>query len=175
MDAVGGATFYLGGATHIAVTTQGSLEILRREQGSTPVDYVSLQAVPSHSLAHSTPILSTASGNMKQMALHGQVYAPNANFVFGNVTNSAAAQLLGGAVVGAIEAQASASASGFLIQVQGSPQADRMRLTAIATKAGITTRVQVIAQLRFTAASAAAGTGYWELAVNSWRVCDTVC
>lgn len=172
-DSPGGATFYLDGATSIDITTQGSLEVLRRAQGTAPVDFVSLQTLPGHNLAHSTPVLSTASGNNKQLALHGQVYAPKANFVFGNVTNTAAAQLLGGAVIGAIEAQASASASGFLIQVQGSPQSDKYRLTARATKDGTTTAVQVVAQLRFTAASASAGTGYWELATNSWRVCES--
>ncbi len=173
MDTVGGATFYLDGATHIDIRTQGSLEILRREQGTNPVDFVSVHALPSHNLAHSTPILSTASGNNKQLALHGQVYAPDGNFVFGNVTNVAAAQLLGGAVVGAIEAQASASASGFLIQVQGNPQSDRFQLTATAEKDGLSTAVRVVAQLRFTAADAAAGVGSWELAVNSWRVCPS--
>lgn len=176
VDTGGGATLYLDGATHFNIDTQGSLEVLRREQGAAPVDYVSIQALPTHSLAHSTPILSTRQGNNKQMALHGQVYAPNAFFEFGNVTNVAAAQLLGGAVVGALEAQASASTSGFLIQVQGSPQSDRYRLTATATKDGTTTAVRVIAQLRFTAADATAGTGIWEVAANSWRVCaDPAC
>lgn len=173
-DVAEGATFFLDGATHFVIESNGSLEILRRAQG---IDFVAIHALSSHDLGTTYPntnhgsggdsvpdILSTDSGNNKQMAIHGGIWAPNGTLAFGEVTNSAAAQLLGGAVVAAIRADASASATGFVIQVQGSPQSDLYRLTAVATKNGLATRVRVIAQLRFSAPSSGGGVGFWELA-----------
>ena len=119
----------------------------------------------------SATIVSTASGNHKQMAIHGQVWAPQGRITFGEVTNATAAQLLGGAVVASIRADASASATGFVIQVQGGPDSDKVELTATATKNG-TTVVNVIAQLRFAPPPSGTGVGVWQLAVNSWRVVE---
>ncbi|NNE12366.1 MAG: hypothetical protein HKN41_09010 [Ilumatobacter sp.] len=182
-DVAEGASFYLDGATHFSVEELGGLEILRRRQGD---DFVSMQALDTHVLGQgaydntthgsggdSVPdILSTASGNQKQMALHGMIWAPFGTLDFGEVTSTAAAQLLGGAVVAALRADASASASGFVIQVLGSPDSDKYRLTAVATKDGRVTRVRVIADLRFSPPTMGGGVGFWELAMNSWRVCE---
>ena len=161
---------------HFEVSTQGGFEILRRQQNN---DFVSLHALPpGHAMAstldYNTDIINTGPGSNKQMVIHGMVYAPRASLEFGNVANAAAAQLSGGAIVARIEAQAAASASGFVIQVQGSPQSDRLAYTATATKNG-TTQVRVIAQVRFAPPASGAGVGTWELVMNSWRVCDATC
>lgn len=175
-DVATGATVYLGGDSHIEVSTQGALEILRRQQNN---DFVSLHALPvGHSMAstldYNTHVVTTGPGSNKQMVIQGMVYAPRASIEFGNVSNAAAAQLSGGAIVARLEAQAAASASGFVIQVQGSPQSDRLAYTATATKNG-TTEVRVIAQVRFAPPASGSGVGTWELVMNSWRVCDTAC
>ena len=178
-DFADGATFYLDSATHITVGERGSLEILRRTQGT---DFVSIHALPTHDLGttydNSThgsggdgvpDILSTLSGNNKQMAIHAYIWAPFGTLGLGEVTQASAAQLLGGAVAAALRADASASAEGFVIQVQGNPQDDRYRLTATATKNSARTQVSVIAQLRYAAPESGGGVGFWELAINSWR------
>jgi len=175
-DVAEGATVYMGGNSHFEVSTQGGFEILRRQQNN---DFVSLHALPpGHAMAstldYNTDIINTGPGSNKQMVIHGMVYAPRASLEFGNVANAAAAQLSGGAIVARIEAQAAASASGFVIQVQGSPQSDRLAYTATATKNG-TTQVRVIAQVRFAPPASGAGVGTWELVMNSWRVCDATC
>ncbi|MAT07192.1 MAG: hypothetical protein CL424_19340 [Acidimicrobiaceae bacterium] len=171
----GGATFYVAGKTNFSIEkgtgpNSGSLEIFRREQGTNPTNYVSIHAVGS-TLAHPETIISTAAGNNKEMAIHGQIWAPEAGIAFGEVTNDAKGQLLGGAVVASIDARSSASASGFVIQVAGGPQEARFRLRAVASKSG-TTVVQVVAQLRFDPPESGTDLGQWQLAVNSWRVCD---
>ncbi len=172
-----GATFYLDGNTNIEIdkgtgVQSGALEIFRREQGpSSSTDYVSIHTLPTHSLNYSQAVLSTGSGNNKEMAIHGQIWAPRARVIFGNVTNDAKGQILGGAVVAGVDAQSSASASGFVIQVAGSPQEALFKLQATAEKDG-TTIVQVVAQLRFDPPPTGSTVGAWKLAVNSWRVCD---
>lgn len=171
-DVPEGATFYLSGNSRFKMLSQGSLEILRRQHNN---DFVSVQALPSSTLDYSTPILATGPGNNKELAIHGQVWAPRATVEFGNVTNSAVAQFSGGIVVARLAAQASASVSGFVIQVQGSPQSDRFVFTARAVKDGGVTEVRVIAQLRFSSPPTGIGVGTWELAMNSWRVCPATC
>jgi Tfp pilus assembly protein PilV len=169
-----GATFYLDNDARFVIDQQGSLEVLRRQQGAT--DFVSMQALPTSTVYHSTgnKILSTGPGSNKQMAMHGQVYTPNGSIVFGNVANSAVAQFSGGVVAAAFTAQSAANVSGFVIQVAGSPQQDDIAYTATATKNGIT-QVRVVAALRFSAPASGSGAGSWELALKSWRVCDGLC
>jgi hypothetical protein len=166
-DTPTGATFFMDKTTHFAVK-KGSLEVTRRKQGD---DYVSIQTLASHSLNYQTPVVTTDSGNNKEMAIRGLVWAPRARIVFGNVTNTVVAQISGGAVVAAAEVQSSGSASGLLISVTGSPASDRWALTSTATTPdGGITRVRVVAQVRFSAS--ATTQGVWETAINSWRVCD---
>ena len=171
-DVPQGATFYMDGNSNFEIISQGSLEILRRQQGN---DLVSVHALSTHTLAwNDAPILSTATGNNKQMAIQGMVWAPNARLVFGNVANSAAAQLSGGVVLAALQADAAASVTGFVIQVAGGPQQDRIAYTATATKNG-TTQVRVVSEVRFSPPPTGSGVGTWEFAMNSWRVCDGAC
>ena len=114
-----GATFYLGGTARIEICNKGGLEIFRRAQGA---DFVSIQALRdmpapyvNSTLDYNDDILWTQSGNNSDLALHGQAWAPFASMTFGNVTNSANGQILGGAAFATIHLQASASASAFVI------------------------------------------------------------
>ncbi len=166
-DTATGATLYLDGNTHIDISGQSSLEILRRQQGD---NVVSIQTLPTHTANYTTAALSTKSGNTSQMAIHGMIWTPNAGLELGNVTNTVVAQILGGAVVARIDVDSSASADGLLIRVQGAPSSDKWALTSTATEHGAVTRVRVIAQVRHS--STDAGQTVWEVAQNSWRVCD---
>ncbi len=99
-------------------------------------------------------MLSTKEGNNSQMAIHGLIWAPNTPVELGNVTNTVVAQIIGGAVVSAMHVQASGSADGLLISVQGAPSSDKWALTSTATKDGGTTRVRVIAEVRHSSTDA---------------------
>jgi hypothetical protein len=171
LDPGRGATFYMEGNSRFTIGDKGALEILRRQQGN---DFVSVHATSASTLNYQTPILSTKTGNNKELAIHGVVWAPRSAIEFGLVTNSSVAQLVGGAVVAKLDVSTSASITGFVIEVQGSPQSDKIIFTATATKKG-TTKVRVIAQLRFSPPPTGSGVGTWELAMNSWRVCNVTC
>jgi Tfp pilus assembly protein PilV len=170
-DTPTGATLYLDGSSSFQMQTQGALEVLRRQQN---YDLVAIQALPTSTLDYTVPILATDTGNKKQLSIQGMVWAPRSTIEFGEVTNVTAAQLTGGAVVASLKASASASITGFVIQVAGSPQKDKLQYTATATKDG-TTQVRVIAQARFSKPATGGGVGTWEFVVNSWRVCDGLC
>ncbi len=146
-----GATFYLGGTARIEIGTKGGLEILRRAQGA---DFVSIQALRdmpapyvNSSLDYKTDILWTQSGNNSDLALHGQAWAPYASMTFGNVTNSANGQILGGAAFATIHLQASASASAFVIRVETSPTVYSLLLKSVATLDGRSTTMHAVVQV----------------------------
>lgn len=170
-DVPEGATFYLDGTSRFEMKAHGSLEILRRQHN---YDFVAIHTLPTHTLDWTTPVVASSPGNNKQLAVQGMVWAPRGTVEFGEVTNATVAQLTGGAVVASLRADASASITGFVIQVAGSPQADRLQYTATATKNG-ETQVRVIAQVRFSTPASGSGVGTWELVVNSWRVCEGAC
>jgi hypothetical protein len=162
-----GATFYLGGTARIEIGNKGSLEILRRAQGA---DFVSIQALKdmpapyvNSSLNYTTDILWTQSGNNSDLALHGQAWAPFASMTFGNVTNSANGQILGGAAFARIHLQASASASAFIIRVETSPALYSLLVKSVATLNGRSTTMHAVVQVDDQAS---------KLAVNSLRVVD---
>lgn len=162
-----GATWYLGGTSSIYIN-KGKLEITRRLQGKS---VVSLQALDSNgpgykrsSLAWNADILSTKSGSPSQdMVLHGLAWAPRATLTFGNVTNVADGQLLGGAAFARIDLQSSASASNFVIRVESGPIPVTVVLDAKATKGAGSTTMRAVVQINDI------GT---ETAINSWRVVD---
>ena len=79
--------------------------------------------------------------------MHGLIWAPKAQLEFGNVTNSANGQLLGGAVVSRIVLQASASVSAFIIRVETSPIAFELRLDSTATLNGLSTTMTAVVQV----------------------------
>jgi hypothetical protein len=162
-----GATFYLGGTSNIHIN-KGKLEILRRKQGKS---LVSIQALDSggsgyaaSSLGWGDDILSSKSGSPSQdMVIHGLAWAPRAQLTFGNVTNVANGQLIGGAAFARIDLQSSASASNFVIRVETSPIPVTVVLDAKATKKGASTTMRAVVQISDD------GT---KTAINSWRVLD---
>ena len=163
-----GATFYMGGSSRIRIDTNGTFEILRRRQGA---DFVSIHALsgvhPSGKWFQSTigstqNIIETTSGLNSDLALHGLVWAPYSGLEFGNVTNVANGQILGGAALAKVVLQASASSSNFLIRVESSPADYQLRLSATATKNGLSTTMTAIVEVDDQGTTA----------VNSLRVVD---
>lgn len=71
--------------------------------------------------------LRVATGNNPHFSVHGLVYAPNASVEL-NSTNTAAAEILGGVLAWNVSLEASASASGLLIQVTGGPSKARSKI-----------------------------------------------
>lgn len=147
---LGGATFYFGGSSRIEIGNKGKLEILRRLQGDS---LVSIQVIENaaqgvvSTLNYNDNIVWTKSGNNSDLALHGLLWAPEAQLEFGNVTNAANGQILGGAAVARIVLQASASASAFIIRVESSPVEFELRLDATASKNGRSTTMTAVVQV----------------------------
>ncbi len=98
-------------------------------------------------LGYNNDIVWTKAGNTSDLAIHGLVWAPRAQLTFGNVTNRANGQLLGGAAVSRIDLQASASASAFIIRVETSPIPYELRIDSTATLAGRTTTMTAVVQI----------------------------
>lgn len=146
-----GATFYMGGSSRIEIDNKGSLEIMRRLQGDSLVSIQTIDTTTANATASSinynTNIVWTKSGNNSDLAIHGLVWAPRAQLEFGNVTNSANGQLLGGAAVARVVLQASASASAFIIRVETSPVAFELRIDSTATKNGLSTTLTAVVQV----------------------------
>ena len=124
---------------------------MRRLQGDS---LVSVQTISSSNadrtastLGYNDNIIWTKSGNNSDLAMHGLIWAPKAQLEFGNVTNSANGQLLGGAVVSRIVLQASASVSAFIIRVETSPIAFELRLDSTATLNGLSTTMTAVVQV----------------------------
>ncbi len=162
-----GATFYLGGTSKIRIE-KGKLEILRRRQGNSLVSIHALTTTTgtytASSLGWNDSILSTKSGSPSQdMVVHGLAWAPRAQLTFGNVTNVANGQLLGGGAFARIDLQAAASASAFIIRVETSEIPVTLILDATATKKGKSTTMRAIVQINDDATATA---------INSWRVLD---
>lgn len=161
-----GATLYLGGSSKIEIGTKGKLEVLRRLQGDS---FVSIQAVDyttirmsRNTLGYENNIVWTKSGTNTDLAIHGLLWAPRAQLEFGNVTNAANGQLLGGAAVSRIVLQASASVSNFLIRVEPTPASFELRLDSTATLNGQATTMTAIVEIDDQGTTA----------VRSWRVRD---
>lgn len=92
-------------------------------------------------------IVWTKSGANSDLALHGLLWAPKAQLEFGNVTNAANGQLLGGAAVARIVLQASASANAFIIRVEGSPVEFELRIDSTAVLNGQSTTMTAVVQV----------------------------
>jgi len=177
-----GATFYLGGSAKIEIGNKGSLEVLRRLQTDTEGgNLVSIQALgncnhalitcaernistsnfTASTLGYNNDIVNTKSGNNSDLAIHGLLWAPRAQLEFGNVTNAANGQLLGGAAVSRIILQASASVSAFIIRVETAPIDFELKVDSTATKEGESTTMRAIVYINDQGEIGA---------VNSWRV-----
>jgi hypothetical protein len=143
-----GATFYLGGTAKIEIGNHGSLEITRRLQGDTLLSIQTLDTTTvdhkASSLDDTDNVVWTKSGDNHDLAIHGLLWAPRAQFEFGNVTNAANGQLLGGIAVSRLVLQASASTTGFIIRVATAPIAFQLRIDSLATLNGLTTLMTAI-------------------------------
>jgi hypothetical protein len=159
-----GATLYLGGNSRITVSNHSDFEISRRRHGNY---LVSMQVLASPVLASSTVPIGTAiiasdSGNNKDIAMNGLLWAPYHGISFGTVSAKKDAAIRGGAVVASLIGKIStAGEGGFLIRVPTSEASVELLLVSTALIDGASTTVRVIADWRPT-------TG--QLAVNSWRV-----
>jgi len=164
-----GATWVLGGTSHIYIDNKGGLEIMRRTQGT---KVVSVQAVDSSNatggyLASSinnesgVNLFESKSGVNADVAVHGLWWAPRGRTVLGNVTNTANGQFLGGLVAAYVEVQASASVNALNIRIETSPAKAKWLLVATATKRGQTTIIRAVVDYQPDTAF---------LAINSWRV-----
>jgi hypothetical protein len=166
-DSPSGATVYVGGSTRFVVEAQGALEFSRRRQiGSSKTDIVSLHVLDpgvGGQPTWSDPVLRTQPGNGKQLAIQGLVWAPAAGLQLGEVTNDTSAVLRGGAVLAHLDAGASASATGFLIETPAATSSRLLELTSTATNDG-STSIRAVLDWRVT-------TG--ETALKSWRVCES--
>jgi Tfp pilus assembly protein PilX len=156
-----GATFYLDGSSRIDIT-KGAFEILPRKKAlaSGAAYYVAVQALAGSDLTwNSDPIVATKEGNNKEFSIGGLIWAPRAKMVLGNVTNDSVVAIRGGAVVANIEIGASASITGFVIEVPTSPSKQMLLLTSTAIKNGDTT-IRAMVEYRPPK----------EVAVVSWRI-----
>jgi hypothetical protein len=169
-DNLSGATVYMGGNSRFDIEADGALEFSRRSQiGAQKTDRVSVHVIDpglGNQPSWSDPVIETKPGNNKQLAIQGLLWAPNAALVFGEVTNDTTAAIRGGVVVARLDAGASASSTGFLIEVPTSETERLLQLTSTAQKNGATTQVRAVLDLR-------SSTG--ETALRSWRVCEGAC
>lgn len=154
-----GATVYLGGDSRILIANNGSLEISGRSQGGRLVSLQALETTgvpstiqgddPPGSLPLGTRLIRVDSGNRKQIALHGLLWAPYGSIQLNNVSNDAVAALTGGAVVSELFLQAPASATNFLVSRGGTPADRRLQFTATATSPdGAKTAVRAVVLYR---------------------------
>lgn len=160
-----GATLYLSGNSRFLVNVQSHVEISGRQQGDFIVALHALGAgapLPASSVAD---ILRTGSGNAKESAFSGLVWAPRSRIEVGTVAAQKEAAFRGGIVIGGFEGTISAAPSGgFLIRVPTSQASVRLRLEARAVDDRGVTTIRVLADYR-----PARG----DIAVNSWRVCPS--
>jgi hypothetical protein len=155
----GGATLYLGGDSRISIGANGSLEISGRLQGGRLVSLQALEAPgvastvqgddPAGPLPLPTRLIEVGSGNRKQIALHGLLWAPYGSIDLRNVSNDAVATLAGGAVISEIFLQASGSATNLLVTSGSTPSDRRIEITATATSSdGGSTSVRAVVLYR---------------------------
>jgi hypothetical protein len=148
VTAVGGAeqgygnTWFMGRGAWVDITGNGKLELFRRLQGTQAVSLMTIGTsgagylASTNLLADGEAILSTKSGSNNDMVIHGLINAPKSQVEFGNVSNDANAQVLGGVVAAGIDMQASASASAFVIATATIPSQTKILMRSTATEDG---------------------------------------
>lgn len=166
LDSTSGATVYVGGDTRFQVQAGGAIEFSYRTQiSASRRDRVSVHVINpglGPQPTWSDPVISTQAGNGKELAIQGLVWAPNAGLQFGEVTNDTTAAIRGGAVVAKLDAGASASATGFLVEVSEAPASRMLQLTSTATNSSKLS-IRVVLDWRPTNG---------DTALKSWRVCE---
>jgi len=134
-----GAAFYMGGTSQIMIGQNASLEIAGSVRNGYNVGLYALEGGAVRSdLTGEDRIVQTGSGNKKQLAIHGLVWAPYTGLEFSNIANQTVAALTGGAVVSELEAGAAANTDGFLISVETQPAVLSFVVTSTATNKGTT-------------------------------------
>jgi len=154
-----GVTFYLQNDAGFVLSSNGTLEVMRRKQGKS---YVGIHVLDD-SYTYDEDVIFQGPGSNKDMVMHGLVWAPQARITFDNVSNVANGQLLGGGVLSNVSLQSSASSVGFIIAVEPSDLTGKIQLDSVAEIDGNSTTIRSIVDYRPT-------TGY--TAVTSWRVID---
>jgi hypothetical protein len=152
-----GNTWFMGAGATIDVNTQGQVELFRRLQGSQAMSLVAVPTTAGGYLASTVTmpvnpgdpaLISTKAGSNNDMVIHGLIDAPLAQIGFGNVSNSANAQVLGGVVAAGIDMQSSASATGFVIETAGAPVNSKILINSKATVATGSATVQAVVDYR---------------------------
>ena len=133
-----GVEIILGGDSAINVD-KGDIELYARQAatvGSEGSAGVSLRTVPAgaagwdaSSVGSGSDIFYVSSGNNAHAAVHGFIYAPNASVAL-FATNTSQAEVLGGVLAWDVSLQASASASGLVVQTATSPTVRTTNVTA---------------------------------------------
>jgi hypothetical protein len=140
-----GAAFYMGGNSKIELQANSSLEISGFLRDGYNIGVAALEGgALASNLTGEDRIVSTDSGNQKQLSVQGLVWAPYTGLEFQNVANETVAALTGGAVVSELAAGAAANTNNFTIAVQTQPQVLSLIVTSAATNTGTTTvRTQI--------------------------------
>ena len=158
-----GATLYLAGDSRFTINVQSHIEISGRQQGAFIVAMHALGGGTPWPASNVAQVLGTGSGNFKESAFSGLVWAPRAKIEVGTVAAAKEAAFRGGIVIGAFEGTISAAPSGgFLIRVPTSQASVKLLLEATASNDRGDTTIRVVADYRPSRG---------DVAVNSWRVC----
>jgi hypothetical protein len=137
-----GVQLILGGNSRIKLVNQAKVELLAFHPSNPSImGGVSIRTVPPGGAPY-TPTsyggdktelsLDGTGGNQTEFAAHGLILSPDASVAL-FATNTSAAQVLGGVVAWNLSLQASASATGLLVQVTGSQAQSRSAVVVEAT------------------------------------------
>ena len=137
-----GASVYMGGNSAFEVLGTASLEISAKKQDSGRYN-LALQAledrgVPS-TLGANDWLVRTATGNKKQLAIEGFVWAPKTGLEFDLISNASVAALSGGAVLSHISAGAAANTNNFVVTAGTGTGTAALLVTSTAVNSGTTT------------------------------------
>ena len=141
-----GVQWILGGTSRISVGNGDNLELYARAGETEAQSGISLHAVteafggevPSGyepSAPSGNTLIDIGNGAQVQATFHGTVFAPGLN-VNSFATNASEAQFQGGLVVGHIDLQSSASASGLVVSADEAPVVRRVVIRAVAEGTG---------------------------------------
>ena len=123
-----GITWVLAGGANVYVDSGGELELFGPPNSSTAKGS-SIVALPatwngyaaSTLTGTGTPVVTLRSGGSNGIAVHGQVWAPNAYILFENIAGRVNAQFMNTVVAARIDLQTSGRAGGFNIATPVSP------------------------------------------------------
>jgi Tfp pilus assembly protein PilX len=138
-----GVQWILGGTSKITVGNGDNLELYSRAGGSEPQSGISLHAVTAAeagggylvSAPSGNTLIDIGSGAHVQATFHGIVFAPGLN-INSFATNASEAQFQGGLVVGHIDLQSSASASGLVVSADEAAVVRQVVIRAVAEGTG---------------------------------------